>query len=376
MKTIQKVAMVAMAVTVLLWGAAASAEEVQGGTQGKRSHIDLVIALDTSNSMDGLINSARQKLWDIVNELATAKPTPILRVGLISYGNDGYSESGWTRVDQDLTDDLDQVYDKLMALQTNGGSEYVGRAIHVAHKQMHWRQDRSTLKIMFVAGNEDANQDREYPSLQAAGGIINSDVVVNTIYCGNPQDSIAEGWRAVALRADGQFSAISPDGGAVVINTPYDDQLNQLSQELNKTYIAYGAEGEVAQERQMVQDSKAKKMSASAGAARAQAKSSALYRNSRWDLVDADKEGKLEDISADELPSEMQQMSPAERKKYVAGKAKERKEIQDKINTLSKKRNDYIKQEIAKQGKKKDGAFDDALRGALRKQAKRKNINF
>ena len=30
-------------------------------------HVDLVIALDTSSSMDGLIDSARQKLWDVVD---------------------------------------------------------------------------------------------------------------------------------------------------------------------------------------------------------------------------------------------------------------------------------------------------------------------
>jgi len=41
--------------------------------------VDLVIALDTSSSMDGLIDAARQKLWDVVNLLSHAKPTPVLR---------------------------------------------------------------------------------------------------------------------------------------------------------------------------------------------------------------------------------------------------------------------------------------------------------
>jgi hypothetical protein len=39
--------------------------------------VDLCICLDTSNSMDGLIDSAKAKLWAIVNELATARPRPI-----------------------------------------------------------------------------------------------------------------------------------------------------------------------------------------------------------------------------------------------------------------------------------------------------------
>ncbi len=361
--------------SLLFLGGVASADEAR---QAKRSHIDLVIALDTSNSMDGLINSARQKIWDIVNELATAKPTPILRVGLISYGNDSYHEAGWTRVDQNLTDDLDTVYDKLMELRTNGGSEYVGRAIHTANTQMNWRPDRKTLKMIFVAGNESADQDREVPSLQAAKSIIsNKDVIVNTIYCGNPQDNISEGWRQVALKADGQFTAIAPDGGAVVISTPYDDELAKLGNQLNSTYIAYGRRGRAAKVKQAEQDKKAADMSSSAGASRAAAKSTALYRNSKWDLVDAEAEGiSMEDMDQDELPEEMQKMSAPERKKFVAGKAKDRKKIQKKIKALNKKRNEYIAKETRKLNKGKGNSFDGALKKALRSQAKRKAINF
>ena len=43
--------------------------------------IDVVICLDVSGSMNGLIDSAKAKLWDIVNDLAKAQPTPQLRVG-------------------------------------------------------------------------------------------------------------------------------------------------------------------------------------------------------------------------------------------------------------------------------------------------------
>src|SRR5436305_1481960 len=75
----------------------------------KARHVDLVIALDTSGSMNGLIDSARQKLWDVVNLLSQARPQPVLRVGLLSYGGDrGYdAHAGWVRKESDLTTDLD-----------------------------------------------------------------------------------------------------------------------------------------------------------------------------------------------------------------------------------------------------------------------------
>ncbi|MHC4847005.1 MAG: hypothetical protein ACYTEG_00945, partial [Planctomycetota bacterium] len=44
-------------------------------TQKQPNTIDLAICLDVSGSMSGLINSARAKLWAIVNDLALAKPT-------------------------------------------------------------------------------------------------------------------------------------------------------------------------------------------------------------------------------------------------------------------------------------------------------------
>ena len=86
---------------------------------------------DTSGSMDGLINTARQTIWGVVNDLALAKPSPRLRLALISYGNNGHDpKAGWVKVESPLTDDLDRISQLLFSLTTNGGEEYVARAIH------------------------------------------------------------------------------------------------------------------------------------------------------------------------------------------------------------------------------------------------------
>ena len=60
--------------------------------------VDVVLCLDTSNSMDGLIDSAKRKLWAVVNDLAKMEPAPSLRVGLYGYGNNTYdAKRGWVR---------------------------------------------------------------------------------------------------------------------------------------------------------------------------------------------------------------------------------------------------------------------------------------
>src|SRR4029450_13172878 len=101
--------------------------------------VDLAICLDTSGSMQGLINAARVKLWEIVNDLALAKPTPKLRVALLTYGNDGHkAENGWVNIHIPFTEDLDAVSKQLFALTTNGGTELVGRVLKAAGEQLQW----------------------------------------------------------------------------------------------------------------------------------------------------------------------------------------------------------------------------------------------
>src|SRR3972149_11549646 len=74
--------------------------------------IQAAILLDTSSSMDGLIDQAKTQLWKIVNELALAKrngKSPAIEVGLYEYGNDGLAErDGYIRRVLPLTRDLDK----------------------------------------------------------------------------------------------------------------------------------------------------------------------------------------------------------------------------------------------------------------------------
>ncbi|HOS94841.1 MAG TPA: vWA domain-containing protein, partial [Armatimonadota bacterium] len=171
--------------------------------------VDLAICLDTSGSMSGLIDSAKQKLWAVVNELASATPAPDLRVGLIQYGNDGLDPTtGWVERKLGLTSDLDEVYNQLFALTTNGGQEYVARAITLARESMEWSADPRALKIVFVCGNEPATQDPEITVSQACEAAIAHDIIVNSIYCGPPQSDEALGWQEVAKLADGEYGAI------------------------------------------------------------------------------------------------------------------------------------------------------------------------
>jgi von Willebrand factor type A domain-containing protein len=349
---------------------------IQQPTNGAK-RVDLVIALDTSSSMDGLIDSARTKLWDVVNLLAHAKPTPLVRVGLISYGNDGYdAKIGWVRKDAELTSNLDDVYEKLFHLTTNGGSEYVARAVHDATVDMKWDQDPNTLKIIFVAGNEPANQDPQIPVERAVGEARQKGIFVNAIYCGTDSSSEAGGWRQVAVAGAGKYAAIDQNR-VVAINTPMDGELAKLSNELNKTYVGYGAAGHDKAQNQAAMDGAAGKSGGAVAASRAAAKASPVYRNDEWDLVDARAHGKKDvaKMKAEELPAPMRNMGEADRGRFLDGKARERGELQKRIADLSQKRDQFIATERKKQAAGPKG-FDDAVTSSIRTEAESAGFAF
>jgi hypothetical protein len=342
-----------------------------------RRAVDLAICLDTSGSMDGLIDAARQKIWSIVNDLALAKPAPQLRVALLTYGNDGHdAEAGWVKVDLPLTDDLDTVSQQLFALTTNGGTELVARVLADAGG-LSWSQDPQALKLVVVAGNESAEQDPKLDFRNVCKELVEQGILVNSIYCGNPSDNLAPAWREVAQRADGQFAAIDQQNGTVTIATPFDAELATLSTAINTTYVWFGEAGAEACENQARQDQNAAGANSSTAAARAVCKAGYAY-NSRNDLVDAVRTGqvKLQDVKKEELPEKMQEMTLEQKQKCLDEASAQRAEIAKKIEAAGKRRTDYIEEELRRRGADDKNAFDRAVRDAVRRQAEAKGFEF
>lgn len=366
---------VATILTVLI----ASAAHAQD--QAPKDTIDIVFCVDCSGSMGPVIETAKQKVWAIVNEIAKDRPKAALRIGLLGYGDADRRYRMFP-----LSDDLDEVYKNLMTFKDERwGDEWVGLAVHKATTEMKWAEGKNVLKIIFVVGNETARQGpMEFDYTKTAPEAIKKDIIVNAVYCGEYDKAKATpSWREMAKLADGSYTEIGGQGGAVSIATPFDDDLAKLSGKLNTTYVWYGRRAEEKAKLQEAQDKNAESAAPpSAGKApaadRALSKSSAQYNNSSDDLVDASKKKDFDlgKVAKEELPAEMQKMTDEERKAFVEAKAKERAEIQEKIRELSAKRADYIKKEMEKQGLSADKAFDGAVRKALQEQSQRKGDAF
>lgn len=333
--------------------------------------IDLAICLDISGSMDGLINAARQNLWAVVNDLATLQPTPTLRVALVTFGCAAHeAEKGWVKVETDFTTDLDLVSQKLFALTTNGGEEYVARVLQAAASELQWSQRNDALKLLFVAGNESAAQDPALAFALACKNAIARGIVVNSIYCGNPADELAPAWREVAKLADGQFAAIEKDA-AVVIETPFDGKLAEISGLINSTYVPYGAQREVWTGNQQAQDGNAVNLNPAAAAQRCQTKASDLYICAQWDLVDAttDPKFKLEDVKKEDLAEALRTLSLADLRAHIEGQRQKRTELRATVAELGKQRDAFVIAEQVKRSTSGDKLFETAVLEAVRQQA-------
>ncbi len=276
--------------------------------------IQMAILLDTSGSMEGLIEQAKTQLWKIVNELAISKrngKSPKLEVGLYEYGKSSISQKeNYLRMIVPLTVDLDKVSDELFKLTTNGGDEYCGAVIKASLDGLKWNKDNKILKLIFIAGNEPFTQG-ETDYKKSCKEAIAKGIIVNTVFCGNLDEGVKTNWKDGADLADGQYMNIDHNQQLVYIKAPQDEEILTLNKKLNDTYIAYGSAGREKKENQMRQDSNAASANKETEVQRAVTKSSKLYENSAWDLADAYDKGKVDINSIDEkdLPEEMKKMT-------------------------------------------------------------------
>jgi hypothetical protein len=342
--------------------------------------MELAICLDTSGSMDGLINSARQTLWTIVNDLAKAEPTPKLRVALLSYGNDGHhSENGWVKVETPFTEDLDTVSQMLFALTTNGGTELVGRVVQTSLQELDWHSSAGAMRMIFVAGNESANQDGQVAARTICEEAAERGIDVNAIYCayGADNSEIRPGWRDLAMWGAGEFAMIDQNNGTVVIATTYDHALIKLSAEINLTYIPFGAAGDAGRYNQIAQDTNAAQLNSANAASRAATKAGKLY-SCVWDLVDATRTGQIDLAKVDEkdLPEDMRALSHAQRVARIEEMQRRRTELHSQINELDQHRQILLTKELARQATASIGGFDLAIRSAIRKKAEALGFAF
>src|SRR5581483_919524 len=197
-----------------LAAAAALGSQAADDKSKGRPNVEVVFAIDTTGSMGGLIEAAKQKVWSIANEVAKGKPAPRIKLGLVAYRDRG--DSYVTQV-FDLSENLDKVYKDLLAFKADGGGdfpEHVLKALDDSAEKISWSSDPKTLKMLYLVG--DAPPHTEYGDTPPMDKIlqkrVKKGVIINAIQCGR-EPQTTEAWQKIARLGEGKFLAIAQDGG-------------------------------------------------------------------------------------------------------------------------------------------------------------------
>jgi hypothetical protein len=352
-------------------------------TDAPQDKVQIALLLDTSNSMDGLIDQAKTQLWKVVNSFNDAKrdgKVPFVEVALYEYGNNGlHIGNNWIRQVEPLTRDLDEISRELFAFRTNGGDEYCGAVIQRALSDLSWDPSPRTYKAVFIAGNEPFTQG-PVDARQACRDAMAKGIVVNTIHCGSREEGISGAWHDGAALAEGKFLSINQDKAVTHIDAPQDKQIATLGIELNQTYLGYGVHAREGMAKQTSEDNNAV-ANAGAGSAqqRAVSKASASYCNTAWDLVDACRDGtvKLADLPAAQLPEAMKAMTPEQREAHVKKMTEQRAGLQQKIMLLNREREAFVAEVLKKQTEATgEQTLDQAIVATVKGQASTLGYSF
>ena len=344
--------------------------------------IDVVFVLDTTGSMSGLIQTAKEKIWSIATTMASAQPTPEIRIGLVAYRDRG--DQYVTKI-VDLSSDLDSVYATLMDFEAGGGGdtpESVNQALNDAVHKMSWSEGEQAYRVVFLVGDAPPHMDYNeirYPEIVASA--IEKGIVINTIQCGEMSTTIAP-WTQIASLGQGSFFQVEQGGGAVAYTSPFDEEIAALSARLDDTRLYYGTEEE--KERMLRKVAATDKLELHASVAtRARrgvfnaavgGRTNLLGEN---ELVDAVARGEVEldEIEPDALPEALKPMAPAEQQAYVARLADERSDLKRQIQELSADRDGYLAKKVDEAGGMKD-SLDMQLYKAVKEQAGKVGLEY
>ena len=351
---------------------------------GGNSALEMVFVLDTTGSMGGLLEGAKQRIWGIVNEVMQSASRPSVGVGLVAYRDRG--DAYVTKV-LPVTTDLDQVYSTLMSYRAEGGGdgpENVRRALADGVRNAGWSPRRNGIaQILFLVGDAPPHEDYQDEPTTAAttAEAVQAGLIVNSIQCGD-MPGTQDAWQAIARGGEGQYFAIAQDGGVQAIATPYDKELSELGARIGSTFVAYGGGAgpagtsyrATARTRQADMEH-AVSARASEPAAADRAKNKALNSEAyRGDLLTSLENGsvKVDALKEEDLTDDLKKLDPTARRQEIEKRLAERKKLREEILRLSKLRDEFIADARKKQSGKSNG-FDSAVARALTEQLNRKS---
>jgi uncharacterized protein YegL len=343
--------------------------------------VEVAFVLDTTGSMDGLIEGAKKKIWSIATTIADTNPDAELRMAIIAYRDQG--DDYVTKVFP-LTDDIQDLYGDLLAFKAEGGGDWpesVNEALDVAVTKLEWgkgsQKPDDDSRIIFLVGDApphmDYKQDRKYRAV--IKDARSKGIIVNAVQAGEAEDTMRV-WRSIAQLGKGDYIPIPQDGGKVMSYvSPYDEEITRLQIEIDATVVPYGHRAQ--------QDKVRGKLETRQAAPSASKLDNASYVNKKskgrdvitgsGDLVSDLEQGRasLDKLDAKELPDDLAKLGKQERLAKINALAVQRESLGKRMAELVAKRDAFVAEKAASEGGKEGDSFDRRVEETLRSQLAR-----
>ncbi len=175
-----------------------------------RPVLDLAFLIDTTGSMGGEIEMVKKKTKDLVAKLASGKPAPIVRVGLVAYRDRG--DEYVTKVFP-FSDDIDKVVKDITNLHAAGGGdtpEAVNQGLHAALNDLKWTTDKKASKLLFLIGDASPHiYPNDFSWENESKNAISRGIQINTIACDGLDSAGTTVFEKIAKLADGKFENLA-----------------------------------------------------------------------------------------------------------------------------------------------------------------------
>lgn len=351
--------------------------------QTQISEIEVVFVLDTTGSMSGMIQAAKEKIWSIATTLAAAESAPQIRIGLVAFRD--RSDDYVTRV-VDLSSDLDNVFAQLMQFQANGGGdtpESVNKALHDAIHQISWSNNRNAYQVVFLVGDAPAHTDyqNDVPFHETLAVAQQRGILVNTIQCGEERKTRQQ-WQQIASLGGGEYLSVAQNGGAIASATPFDSKLAELAHNLESTRLYYGD----ADKRKKLEAKRKTSDELYSSAPKAALAQRAKFHTTvsgetnllgESELLNDIEQGKvrLEDVDKDHLPAEISTLPEIEQAEFVQSQIALRQQLEEEITAVAEQRRAYLKEKVA-DADDAAASLDYQVFDTLKKQAETKGLFY
>ncbi len=337
--------------------------------------VEVAFVLDTTGSMADLIDGAKKKIWSIATTIVETHPDVDVAMALVAYRDRG--DQYITKVTP-LSEDIQSLYGKLVKLDADGGDdtpESVNEALDKAMRGLQWSLDDHVKRIVFLVGDApphmDYAQERQYPEI--VRDAVKHGIIVNTVQAGDMSET-TEIWQEIAQFGHGRYIAIPQNGGEIsIIITPFDNDIRHLQGELDRSVVPYGS-------RERQDELKGKMAEKAAAPDSVQVDNSEYYakRSTKKEVITGggdligdvrNNSVELDKVNDAELPEELRQQSPEQRRVWIAERLGDRKRLEDKMAAIIAKRDAYLVEHKNKNvGSPPSDSFDAAVEDTLKLQ--------